>query len=242
GCPIPYPGPVAPDGYLLMDGRPFSKTLYPQLAKLYVDGVLPDMRGMYVRGWDNGRSLDKGNYIGNYQKAPQNGAPHSTGLLVGGSSGWSTGWVYPSYGKYKPPYEGPFDYYSPRGYKCEIDFGDISSMTGMYTPISFKEGARGLLSEQYFESAFSKGLIESPATGYSPYKFKEMNGAYYTSIYEYGGSSGKLKSNLLSIGIGFGGPGRDDFATDFSPFGLNKVGVLPTGVPNVAFNYITKAA
>ncbi|EKA7110219.1 tail fiber protein [Salmonella enterica] len=61
GCPIPYPGPTAPDGYLLMDGRPFSKTLYPQLAKLYVDGVLPDMRGMFIRGWDNGRGLDTPN-------------------------------------------------------------------------------------------------------------------------------------------------------------------------------------
>ncbi|HIB1401446.1 TPA: tail fiber protein [Salmonella enterica subsp. enterica serovar Muenchen] len=242
GCPIPYPGPTAPNGYLLMDGRPFSKTLYPQLANLYVDGVLPDMRGMYVRGWDNGRSLDKGNYIGNFQEAPQNGAPHSTGLLAGGPPGWSTGWLYPSYGKYTPPNKMPFDYYSPRGYKCEINFGAISSMTGMYTPITFKEGTRGLLSEQYFESAFSKGLIESPATKYDSYKFKEMDGAYYTSVYTYGGSSGVLSSNLLAIGIGFGGSGRDAFATDFSPFSLNKAGVLPTGVPNVAFNYITKAA
>ncbi|EEI9429550.1 tail fiber protein [Salmonella enterica] len=61
GCPIPYPGQTAPDGYLLMDGRPFSKTLYPQLAKFYVDGVLSDMRGMYIRGWDNGRGLDTPN-------------------------------------------------------------------------------------------------------------------------------------------------------------------------------------
>ncbi|EDZ7911131.1 tail fiber protein [Salmonella enterica] len=245
GCPIPYPGPVAPDGYLLMDGRAFSKTLYPQLAKLYVDGVLPDMRGMYVRGWDNGRSLDKGNYIGSFKSAPQNEAPSSTGLLMGTDpSSYSNKHVYPSFnGKYIASHDGPYpDYYSPRGYKCEINYGAVSSMTGMYTPISFKEGARGLLSEQYFESAFSKGLIESPATKYDSCKFKEMDDAYYTSIYTRGSNSGSLSSNLLAIGIGFGGLSRDGFATDFSPFGLNKAGVLPTGVPNVAFNYITKAA
>lgn len=70
GCPIPYPGPVAPDGYLLMDGRSFSKTLYPQLANLYPDGKLPDMRGMFIRGWDNRRGLDTPNgYNGNYGTA-----------------------------------------------------------------------------------------------------------------------------------------------------------------------------
>ncbi|EEI4451972.1 tail fiber protein, partial [Salmonella enterica] len=58
GCPIPYPGRTAPDGYLLMDGRAFSKTLYPQLAKLYQNGVSPDLRGMHIRGWDNGRGFD----------------------------------------------------------------------------------------------------------------------------------------------------------------------------------------
>ncbi|ECV5352141.1 tail fiber protein [Salmonella enterica subsp. enterica] len=69
GCPIPYPGPVAPDGYLLMDGRVFSTALYPQLAKLYPNGELPDMRGMFVRGWDKGRGLDTPNgYDGNCYK------------------------------------------------------------------------------------------------------------------------------------------------------------------------------
>lgn len=58
GCPIPYPGATAPDGYLAMDGRAFDKTLYPQLAKFYTDGKLPDMRGMFVRGFDFGRGVD----------------------------------------------------------------------------------------------------------------------------------------------------------------------------------------
>ncbi len=242
GCPIPYPGPTAPDGYLLMDGRAFSKTLYPQLARLYVDGVLPDMRGMYVRGWDNGRSLDRGVYIGNFQHAPQNMSPSGHGLLVGESeSPYTFKYLYPSFnGKYIEPFHDDPVYYSPRGYECKFTHGEASSMTGGYTPITLEEGARGLLSEQYFESAFAKGVVERASANH--YAMKALGDIYYTSFITDGSYSGVLKSNKLAVGPGLDNVYVNGFATNFNSSSLSNAGVLPTGVPNITFNYITKAA
>lgn len=246
GCPIPYPGPTAPDGYLLMDGRAFSKTLYPQLAKLYPDGVLPDMRGMYVRGWDNGRNLDRGVSISSFQNAPQNNSPSQKGLLVGQDDSYDSWYtskkLYPSfYGKYAEPYADDPVYYSPRGYECKINRGQVSSIGEQYTPITLKEGARGLLSEQYFESAFAKGVVERISG--SSYDMKALGDIYYTS-FTTSSDYGKLKSNKLAVG-----PGIDKthiyvygFATNFDSASLSDAGVIPTGVPNITFNYITKAA
>lgn len=57
GVPIPYPGPWAPPGYVLMAGQPFNTAVYPELAQVYTSGVLPDLRGEFIRGWDNGRGV-----------------------------------------------------------------------------------------------------------------------------------------------------------------------------------------
>ncbi|MDC9818571.1 phage tail protein [Pectobacterium polonicum] len=60
GIPLPFPGAVAPTGWLKCNGQSFSKTLYPILASRYPSGVLPDLRGEFVRGWDDGRGADAG--------------------------------------------------------------------------------------------------------------------------------------------------------------------------------------
>ncbi|RJL38196.1 hypothetical protein D5078_20315 [Pectobacterium carotovorum] len=60
GIPLPFPGAVAPSGWLKCNGQPFDKTLYPVLASRYPSGVLPDLRGEFVRGWDDGRGVDTG--------------------------------------------------------------------------------------------------------------------------------------------------------------------------------------
>ncbi|MDJ6853179.1 phage tail protein, partial [Salmonella enterica] len=243
GCPIPYPGPTAPEGYLLMDGRAFSKTLYPQLAKLYADGYLPDLRGMYVRGWDNGRSLDKGALIESYKEAEWSRSTpgYFKPLIIG--DGWSEH-LPPSFGgKYtRPLSESGVDYYSPRGYKCELIYGNPGDLTGGYQSLKLEEGARGLLSEQYFENAFSKGLIEKKPNGLSQYYLKNINTAYYASLIDGGRATTRIHSNELAIGLGLGELGLKDFVTDFTPLSLDAAGIFPTGVPNVTFNYITKAA
>lgn len=60
GVPLPYPLATAPTGYLKCNGSSFSTTTYPQLAVAYPSGVLPDLRGDAIRGWDDGRGIDTG--------------------------------------------------------------------------------------------------------------------------------------------------------------------------------------
>ncbi|UYA61176.1 Phage tail fiber protein [Pectobacterium sp. F1-1] len=67
GIPLPFPGAVAPTGWLKCNGQSFDKTLYPVLASRYPSGVLPDLRGEFVRGWDDGRGVDVNRAIGSLQ-------------------------------------------------------------------------------------------------------------------------------------------------------------------------------
>ncbi|MBA0162121.1 tail fiber protein [Pectobacterium versatile] len=60
GIPLPFPTAVAPSGWLKCNGQTFDKILYPVLASRYPSGVLPDLRGEFVRGWDDDRSVDAG--------------------------------------------------------------------------------------------------------------------------------------------------------------------------------------
>lgn len=60
GVPFPYPLAAVPSGCLAFNGQTFNKTTYPILAQKYPSGVLPDLRGEFIRGWDNGRGVDSG--------------------------------------------------------------------------------------------------------------------------------------------------------------------------------------
>lgn len=60
GVPVPYPLASPPPGFLKLNGAPFDTTKYPKLAEIYPDGVLPDLRGEFIRGWDDGRGIDPG--------------------------------------------------------------------------------------------------------------------------------------------------------------------------------------
>lgn len=77
GVVLPYAGPVPPAGWLLCDGSNVSRTTY---AKLFAavgttygvgDGSttfkLPDLRGEFVRGLDQGRGVDAGRTLGSAQ-------------------------------------------------------------------------------------------------------------------------------------------------------------------------------
>lgn len=61
--PIPCPMETAPEGYLKCNGATFDKEKYPELAKGYPSGVLPDLRGEFIRGWDDDRGVDAGRRI-----------------------------------------------------------------------------------------------------------------------------------------------------------------------------------
>jgi len=60
GVPLPYASSVPPAGWLKCNGASFSALAYPVLAKLYTSLKLPDLRGEFVRGWDDGRGADTG--------------------------------------------------------------------------------------------------------------------------------------------------------------------------------------
>ena len=60
GVPIPYPLSTVPTGCLAMNGQRFDTRRYPKLAQKYPSGQLPDMRGEFIRGLDNGRGVDAG--------------------------------------------------------------------------------------------------------------------------------------------------------------------------------------
>ncbi|EMJ2903669.1 TPA: phage tail protein [Yersinia enterocolitica] len=67
GIPLPWPLATPPTGWIICNGQAFDKAHCPQLALAYPSGVLPDLRGLFIRGWDNGRNLDGGRTLLSFQ-------------------------------------------------------------------------------------------------------------------------------------------------------------------------------
>lgn len=70
--------------FLKVNGAPFDKNKYNKLGITYPSGVLPDMRGEFMRGWDDGRGVDAGRgLLSNQVPAYQS---HSHRLLMSAGS------------------------------------------------------------------------------------------------------------------------------------------------------------
>jgi microcystin-dependent protein len=80
GTIVPYGALVAnqlPPGWLYCNGNEYTKTQYPQLYPVIQDvygkarstnnGKLPDLRGLFVRGYDDGKMVDPGRVMGSLQ-------------------------------------------------------------------------------------------------------------------------------------------------------------------------------
>jgi len=67
GVPVPWPSATPPTGWLKCNGAAFSAEEYPELAKAYPINKLPDLRGEFIRGWDDGRGIDTGRALLNWQ-------------------------------------------------------------------------------------------------------------------------------------------------------------------------------
>ncbi|WP_251142654.1 phage tail protein, partial [Escherichia coli] len=67
GVPVPWPSVTPPTGWLKCNGAAFSAEEYPELAKAYPTNKLPDLRGEFIRGWDDGRGIDTGRALLNWQ-------------------------------------------------------------------------------------------------------------------------------------------------------------------------------
>ncbi len=60
GVPLPFPSATPPTGWLKCNGAAFDKVKYPGLAAVFPSGNLPDLRGEFIRGWDDGRGVNSG--------------------------------------------------------------------------------------------------------------------------------------------------------------------------------------
>lgn len=85
GIPIPYPLSTVPTGCLAMNGQRFDTRRYPKLAQKYPSGQLPDLRGEFIRGWDNGRGVDAGRGVLSAQGEELKSHNHEFGIKNGDS-------------------------------------------------------------------------------------------------------------------------------------------------------------
>jgi microcystin-dependent protein len=96
GSVIMWAGSTPPEGWLEMNGQ--STAGYTKLAEV-VGATLPDLRGEFVRGWDNGKGIDSGRVILSNQSEAVNAAgltfkgdalpPHSHKIYGGYQGGYS---------------------------------------------------------------------------------------------------------------------------------------------------------
>lgn len=66
GTVISFYGPVAPVGYIPCNGQTINSGTFPDLVTFLggtTSAVVPDLRGEFLRGWDNGRGVDIGRNI-----------------------------------------------------------------------------------------------------------------------------------------------------------------------------------
>lgn len=92
GTVISYGHSSVPSGYLACNGATVSRTAYSALfsaiGTTYGSGNgsttfgLPDLRGEFIRGWDNARGVDSGRGIGTSQAGSFVDHTHTTGNFM----------------------------------------------------------------------------------------------------------------------------------------------------------------
>lgn len=105
GCIFCYPSPICPDGFLPCDGRELSKKEYPELYALIKDTwgetvstfFLPDLRGLFVRGYDEEGDIDPERRFGTIQDDAFQGHGHSSLCSSNGSHSHLISYVKPSH-------------------------------------------------------------------------------------------------------------------------------------------------
>ncbi|SAB93560.1 phage tail protein [Enterobacter hormaechei] len=83
GVPIPWPSATPPTGWLKCNGAAFTASQYPQLALAYPVMRLPDLRGEFLRGWDDGRGVDTGRALLSSQSHAFTDHRHALSLWTG---------------------------------------------------------------------------------------------------------------------------------------------------------------
>ncbi len=103
GSIITFPTNIIPTGFLECNGAVLSRTTYADLFAVigttygYTSSSnfkLPDLRGEFIRGFDNGRGVDSGRSIGTYQADEFKSHKHDIASRT--NSGVGIGWYLPS--------------------------------------------------------------------------------------------------------------------------------------------------
>jgi len=87
GTILPYSAPIPPVGWLECNGAELLEEDYPELFNVIGRTFggnpsnrtfkVPDLRGEFIRGWDNGRAIDSGRQFGSFQNW-KTGYPHNS--------------------------------------------------------------------------------------------------------------------------------------------------------------------
>lgn len=93
GAVFYFAATTAPAGYLVCNGSTISRTTYAALFAVIGttfgagDGAttfrLPDLRGEFIRGWDNSRGVDSGRSFGTFQADELKAHSHDVRALTG---------------------------------------------------------------------------------------------------------------------------------------------------------------
>lgn len=81
GVPVPWPLAAAPAGWLKCNGAAFTAVQYPKLAQAYPELKLPDLRGEFIRGWDDGRGADPARSLMSFQSSQNAAHVHDATLM-----------------------------------------------------------------------------------------------------------------------------------------------------------------
>ena len=90
GVPLPYPSATPPTGWLKCNGAVFDKVKYPGLAAVFPSGNLPDLRGEFIRGWDDSRGIDNGRALLSSQGHSLRDHSHNQQIWTGSNTTSST--------------------------------------------------------------------------------------------------------------------------------------------------------
>ena len=90
GVPLPYPSATPPTGWLKCNGAVFDKVKYPGLAAVFPSGNLPDLRGEFIRGWDDSRGIDNGRALLSSQGHSLRDHSHNQQVWTGSNTTSST--------------------------------------------------------------------------------------------------------------------------------------------------------
>ncbi|WP_420549927.1 phage tail protein [Curvivirga sp.] len=104
GTVIWHAADTAPSGFLECNGDAVSRTTYSALFDVIGetfgngDGSttfnLPDLRGEFIRGWDNGRAIDNNRTFGSFQADEFKSHTHKYGSINGSGTSWPFGSNY----------------------------------------------------------------------------------------------------------------------------------------------------